>query len=118
MASDERKAKVKRAKSRSLPIRLRTRAPRRALVTAIRDNPCAPLAAGKSATGFPSAALRAGGMTPKAESEEVASGEQRNPETPGFPGRDVPHLRRSAFLSTRHPALTRWANVCRAYGAG
>jgi len=53
-------------------------------------------------------------MTPKAESEEVASGEQRNPETPGFPGRDVPHLRRSAFLSTRHPALTRWANVWRA----
>jgi hypothetical protein len=32
-----------------------------------------------------------------------ASDEQRNPKTPGFPGRDVPHLRRSAFylLSTQ-----------------
>src|SRR5713226_8264349 len=30
----------------------------------------------------------------------------------------VPHLRCSAFLYTTHPALTRWAKVCRAYGAG
>src|SRR5216684_2244001 len=29
----------------------------------------------------------------------------------------VPHLRCSAFLYTMHPALTRWAKVCRAYGA-
>ncbi len=29
--------------------------------------------------------------------KEVTSGEQRDPKTPGFPGRDVPHLRRSAF---------------------
>src|SRR2546425_5016800 len=33
-------------------------------------------------------------------------------------GRHVPHLRCSAFLYTTHPALTRWANVCRASGAG
>src|SRR5713226_2855006 len=30
----------------------------------------------------------------------------------------VPHLRCSAFLYTTHPALTRWAKVCRASGAG
>src|SRR6266699_3281358 len=30
----------------------------------------------------------------------------------------VRHLRCSAFLYTTHPALTRWAKVCRAYGAG
>src|SRR5216683_1761492 len=32
--------------------------------------------------------------------------------------RHVPHLRCSAFLYTTHPALTRWAKVCRASGAG
>src|SRR6267378_3982721 len=31
--------------------------------------------------------------------------------------RHVPHLRCSAFLYTTHPALTRWAKVCRASGA-
>src|SRR6267143_2153078 len=31
--------------------------------------------------------------------------------------RHVPHLRCSAFLYTTHPALTRWANLCRASGA-
>src|SRR5258708_29676273 len=31
--------------------------------------------------------------------------------------RHVPHLRCSAFLYTTHPALTRWAKACRAYGA-
>src|SRR5216684_3320656 len=30
----------------------------------------------------------------------------------------VPHLRCSALLYTTHPALTRWANVWRASGAG
>src|SRR2546427_12793196 len=30
----------------------------------------------------------------------------------------VPHLRCSALSYTMHPALTRWAKVCRAYGAG
>src|SRR5229473_727906 len=30
----------------------------------------------------------------------------------------VPHLRCSAFLYTTHPALTRWAKVCRASSAG
>ncbi len=30
----------------------------------------------------------------------------------------VRHLRCSAFLYTTHPALTRWANLCRASGAG
>jgi len=29
----------------------------------------------------------------------------------------VSHLRRSASLYTTYPALTRWANFCRAYGA-
>src|SRR6267378_2568739 len=29
----------------------------------------------------------------------------------------MPHLRCSAFLYTTHPALTRWAKVCRASGA-
>jgi hypothetical protein len=46
VASDRWRAKIrlrtKQRKSRSLPIRLGTRAPGRALVTAIRDNPCAP----------------------------------------------------------------------------
>src|SRR5467141_2082111 len=31
--------------------------------------------------------------------------------------RHVPHLRCSAFLYTTHPALTRWAKVCRTSGA-
>src|SRR5882762_4066797 len=31
--------------------------------------------------------------------------------------RHVPHLRCSAFLYTTHPALARWAKVCRASGA-
>ena len=29
----------------------------------------------------------------------------------------VPHLRRSEILRLAHPALTRWAKLCRAYGA-
>ncbi len=42
---------------------------------------------------------------PVGSKKEVASGEQRNPKTPGFPGRDVPHLRRSAFYLPRTQRL-------------
>ncbi len=36
-----------------------------------------------------------------------------------MPGvRFVPHLRRLRYLFAAHPALTRGANFCRAYGAG
>src|SRR5260370_37958838 len=37
--------------------------------------------------------------------KEVASGEQRNPKTPGFPGRNVPHLWRSEFCLPRTQRL-------------
>jgi len=38
---------------------------------------------------------------------------------PGYegPGNFVPRLRRSGFFLPVSPALTGWANLCRAYGA-
>jgi hypothetical protein len=83
-----------------------------------------------TATGFPSAALKAGGMTPRGRGEwhltrgsfkktcrvEERSGDWRakKSKNAGLPGQSraaPPALR---VLSTKHPALTRWANVWRA----